>query len=90
MTFINEHAPHKRGTKYEKQKLTELKGEIENSTVIETLAPTFTNRMTAFRASRLDNLDEREIPGRHKLVELPQEETESLSRSVVSNKTVLV
>ena len=90
MTSINEHAPHRRDAKYEKQKLAELKGEIESSTVIETLAPTFTNRMTAFHANRLDNLDEREIPGRYKLVKLPQEGTESLSRSVVSNKIVLV
>lgn len=34
ITIINLYAPNNRDSKYMKQKLTELKGEIDNSTII--------------------------------------------------------
>ena len=42
----------------------ESEGEAESSVENGTLAPTFTNRMPAFPANRLDDLDEREVTGR--------------------------
>ena len=61
-----------------KHNLTELEGETEKSIETGTSAPIFTNRMTAFPANILDDLDKREIPGITTLVTLPREEIESL------------
>ena len=57
----------------------ESEGEAESSVENGTLAPTFTNRMPASPANRLDDLDEREITGRSTLVTSPREEIETLS-----------